>query len=60
MGSFQHRVAHRITRRQPRRRGEGGWEYPTLVVVMEEAGFEEIEEEYGCTIYCNATNSGPL
>ena len=30
LGSFQHRVAQRITGRQPRRPREGGWEYPLL------------------------------
>ena len=42
LGSFQHRVAQRITRMQPIQRGEGRWEYPWLAAAMEEAGFEEI------------------
>ena len=42
MGSFQHGVARRITGRQPRKRNEGGWEYPPLAAEMEEAGFEYI------------------
>ena len=42
LGSFQHRVAQRITGRHPRRHEEGGWDYPPLVTAMEEAFFEEI------------------
>ena len=42
MGSFQYRVVCRITRRQPRRREEGGWDYPPLATAVEEAIFEEI------------------
>ena len=34
LGSFQHRVRRRITRRQPRKRGEGGWYYPPLESAM--------------------------
>ena len=30
LGSFQHRVVQQLTGRQPRRRGGGSWEYPTL------------------------------
>ena len=39
LGSFNHRVARRLTERQPRQRGEGRWEYPLLAAAMEEAGF---------------------
>ena len=39
---FQHRVALRLTRKQPRWRGERIWEYPPLASAIEEAGFEEI------------------
>ena len=42
LGDFKHRVARWITGRQPRRREEGGWEYPPLAAAMEEAGFEEM------------------
>ena len=42
LGSFQHRVAQQITGRQPRRREEGGWDYPPLAIAMYDAGFEEI------------------
>ena len=42
LGGLQHRVARRITGRQPKRREYGGWEYPPLVAAIEEASFEEI------------------
>ena len=42
LGSFQHRFARRIMGIHPRRQEEWGWEYPQLVAVLEEAGFEEI------------------
>ena len=42
LGSFQHRVARRITRRQPKKREDGGWDYPPTETAMEEAGFEEM------------------
>ena len=42
LGSFQHRVARRITGRQPMQQEEGGWYYPHLETDTEEAGFEEI------------------
>ena len=40
LDSFQHRVARRITGRQPMRQGGGIWEYPPLAEAMGEAGFE--------------------
>ena len=42
LGRFQHRVKRWITGRQPRRRGEGSWDYPPLETVMAEAGLEDI------------------
>ena len=44
LGSFQHRVVQRLTGRQPRRRGVGGWDYPPLEKAMAEAGFEWIRK----------------
>ena len=44
LDSFQHRVARRITGRQPRRRGDGRWEYPPLAEAMGEAVFEGIRK----------------
>ena len=40
--SFQHRVARRITRKQPRQQDEAGSEYAPLVAEMEEVVFEKI------------------
>ena len=40
LDSFQHRVARRLTRRQPRRQGGGSRAYPPLEEATEEAGFE--------------------
>ena len=37
---FQYRVSRWITEMQPKRREDGGWEYPPLDTAMEEAGFE--------------------
>ena len=42
--SLQHRVAKRITEKQPRRRTDGIWEYPPLAEAMGEAGFEGISK----------------
>ena len=44
LDSFQLRVARGITRKQPRRRGGGIWEYPLLVEAMGDAGFEGIRK----------------
>ena len=42
LSSFQHRVAQCLTMRKIGRQGDGSWDYPPLVLVMEESGFEEI------------------
>ena len=42
LDSFQYRVARQITRRQPRRQGDGSWEYPPLEEAMVKEGFEGI------------------
>ena len=39
MGSFQYRVARRITGRHPMIQEERGWDYPPLAVVMDEVEF---------------------
>ena len=44
LDSFQNRVVRRITRRKPRRRGDGSWDYLPLAEVMGEAGFEGIRK----------------
>ena len=44
LDSFQHRVAQRLTGRQPRRQGGGSWAYPPLEETMGEAGFEGIRK----------------
>ena len=41
---FQHGSMREITGRQPRRRGDGLWEYPPLKEAMIEAGFEGIRQ----------------
>ena len=41
---FQHRVARRITGRQPRRQGGGSWYYPPSAEAMGEAGFKGIRK----------------
>ena len=42
LDSFQHRIARRITGRQPRRRVYGSWDYKLLQETMGEEGFEGI------------------
>ena len=41
-GIFHHRVAHRLTRRQPRRGWSSGWVYPLLEEAMAELGLQEV------------------
>ena len=41
---FHHRVAQRITERQPRIRGYERWDYPPLVEAMGGAGFKGIRK----------------
>ena len=42
LSSFQHRVARRLTGRQPRRQGNGSQEYPSLADALVESGFKGI------------------
>ena len=44
LSSFQHRVARRLTGRQPRQRGGGILSYPPLEEAMEEVGFKGIRK----------------
>ena len=41
---FQHRVARRLNRRQPRIRGDVSWAYPPLEEAMGKSGFNGISE----------------
>ena len=41
LGIFRHRVAHRLTVRQPWRGWYGRWVYPLLEDAMAESGFQE-------------------
>ena len=43
LGRFHHRVAHRLTGRQPRRRLDWAWFYPPLAEAMAEAGLQVVE-----------------
>ena len=43
LGVFHHRVARRLTGKQPRKGREGGWVYPLLEYAMAEAGLQEVE-----------------
>ena len=63
LGSFKHGVSQQLTGRQPRRRGDENilrwwqqWKKRALI----RSGLYHKEAEYGCAIYCDATNSGPL
>ena len=46
LDSFQHRVTRHLTGRQPRRWGDGRWEYSPLEEAMVESGFEEIRKSF--------------
>ena len=66
LDSFQYRVAQQLTRRQPRRPwgcylvlptiGGGNWG----IRFLGDQGIHHEEAEHGCTVYCDATNYGPL
>ena len=43
LGKFYHRMAHRLTGRQPRQGRDRVWVYPLLEDVMSEAGLQEVE-----------------
>ena len=43
LGVFHHRLAHRLTGRQPWRGRDGVWIYPPLEDAMAEAGLQEVD-----------------
>ena len=43
LDGFQHRVAQRLTGRQPQRGWDGGWVYHPLTEAMAEAGLQEVD-----------------
>ena len=43
LGGVHHRVAHRLTGRQPRKGRDGNWVYPLLEDAMAEVGLQEVE-----------------
>ena len=43
LGGLHHRLARRLTGRQPWRGQDGGWVYTSLVDAMKEAGLQEVE-----------------
>ena len=43
LGGFHHRVARRLTGRQPRRGRYGKWKYPLLEDTMAETRLQEVE-----------------
>ena len=47
-GRFHHRVARRLTGRQPWRVRDELWLYPLLEYAMAEAGFQEVETYVSC------------
>ena len=63
---FQHRFARRLTGRHPRRRG--GWELGIPLVgggnggsrIQGDRDISHEEAEYGCTVFFDTNNSGPL
>ena len=66
LSSFQHRVTRRLTRRQTRKRG--GWELGIPLIGGGNGGSRlqgywyilQKEAGYNFTVYCDATNYGPL
>ena len=42
LGGFHHRVAHRLTGRQPQKGRYGSWVYPSLEDAMDEVGLQEV------------------
>ena len=48
LGGLFHRVARRLTGRQPRRGQEGGWVYPGTEDAMAETGLQEVENYVSC------------
>ena len=44
LDSFKSRVARRLTRKQPRQRTDGIWDYPPLAEALGEAGLEGIRK----------------
>ena len=63
---FQSRVARRLTGKHSRQKKYGSWDYPPLAEAMGEAGdrggteVNNTKAEHGLTIYCDATDSGPM
>ena len=47
-GGLHHRVAHRLTERQPQRRWDGEWLYNPLAEATIEAGLQEVETYVSC------------
>ena len=43
LGGFHHKVARRLTGRQPRLRRDGLWIYPPLEDAIAEEGLQEVE-----------------
>ena len=43
LGGFHHRVARRMTRRQPQKVQDGGWVHPYIEETMGEAGLKEMK-----------------
>ena len=66
LGSFQHRVTRRITRIQLRKWWGGGMVVSISDVrygggrIRKDRGLDPKEAEYGCAIYFDLTNYGPL
>ena len=63
LSSFHHRVARRVIRRQPRRWGDGSWDYPVYNRGSGLRGDWDLhheEAEYGHAVYCDANDYGPL
>ena len=63
LGRFQHRVAQRLTGRQPKGEGveissSGGSDRGSGL--QGDWGLHHKEAEYGCAIYCDATDYGPM
>ena len=66
MVGFQHRVAHRLMGKQPRRIPDDGWEYPLPGVSNLGGGTERsgviyhTESEFVRTVHCEAVDYGSM
>ena len=66
LGGLHHRVARRLTGRQPRIEWDSGWVYPFAGIRDGEGGINRggdlriLPPEHSCTVYCKRSHYGPM